>query len=193
MARIAVRSKVSVPEFLFWERQQPVRHEYVRGDVFAMTGASPRHSALCSSVNTRLQEALRDGPCNLFIANQRVGVGSGELYFYPDVAIVCGALSLEDGTRDVVANPGIVVEVLSSSTEQYDRGLKWEGYQRLQSLTDYLLVSQDEPRIEHFRRESAGSWIYRAAASGERVKVSRGASLDVDAIFARVLDLPGDA
>jgi Uma2 family endonuclease len=192
VSRAADRSNLSPVEFLTWEREQAVRHEFFCGEVFAMAGGSPRHNALCSSVNARLHESLRDRGCNVFTSDQRVGVGAGERYVYPDITVICGSLELEAGTLDVVANPTILVEVLSGSTEQYDRGLKWEGYQRLPSLMDYVLVSQTEPRIEHFRRESSGSWVYRSAVSGERVTFSNGASLDVDAVFARVLQLPGD-
>jgi Uma2 family endonuclease len=82
--------------------------------------------------------------------------------------------------------------VLSDSTEQYDRGLKWEGYQRLDSLTDYVLVSQAKPRIEHFRRDRSNTWLYQIAATGERLTLSNDVVLDIDAIFAGVLVLPGD-
>jgi Uma2 family endonuclease len=111
---------------------------------------------------------------------------------YPDLSVVCGRLVLEAGTTDVIANPTLLVEVLSGSTEQYDRGLKWEGYQRLESLTDYVLVSQSEPRIEHFGREGGGTWTYRSFGAGQRLLVKQGAELDIDAIFAAVFDLPGD-
>lgn len=192
MARIADLSNLASQEFLAWERQQPTKHEYFRGEVFAMAGGSPRHNALCSSVIGRLQEALRAGPCNVFTSDQRVSMDAGERYVYPDVTVVCGSLILQPGTSDVVENPTILVEVLSSSTEQYDRGLKWEGYQRLPSLSDYLLVSQTEARIEHFRRESSGSWVYRSAVAGGHVTLSNGVTLDVDAVFGRLLELPGD-
>jgi len=193
VVRIAERSNLSPQEFLAWERLQPTKHEYFHGEVFAMAGGSPRHNALCASVLTALRSALGDGSCNLFTSDQRVSMDRGERYVYPDITVVCGDVSLQEGTTDVVANPTILVEVLSSSTEQYDRGLKWEGYQRLPSLTDYVLVSQREPRIEHFRRESSGSWVYRSAVSGGRVTLSNGATLDIDAVFDRLLELPGDA
>lgn len=92
----------------------------------------------------------------------------------------------------MLANPTILVEVLSASTEQYDRGLKWEGYQRIESLTDYVLVSQSQRRIEHFRRDRMRTWLYQVAGEGERLVLSNDAVLDVDAIFAGVLELSGD-
>lgn len=103
---------------------------------------------------------------------------------------MCGAVEIE--TDDVLLNPTSLVEVLSSTTEQYDRGLEWEGYQRIASLADYVLVALSEPRIEHYRRAADGSWTYRAAGPGERVTLSLDAALIVDDIYAGLLSLPGD-
>lgn len=156
-----------------------------------MAGGSVRHNALCVRTSAQLDGALRATGCVTFSSDQRVGVDR-ERYVYPDVTVVCGPVVVEPGTTDVVVNPTILVEVLSASTELYDRGQKWEGYQRLASLTDYLLVSQTEPRIEHFRRGEPGVWIYRAAAAGEGILLSGGVELLVDALFDGVFALPGD-
>jgi Uma2 family endonuclease len=187
VTRVAQRSHVTPDEYLAWERNQPARHEFYRGEVFAMAGGSLRHNALCAS----LIEALR-GRCVVLTSDQRVVAANRERYVYPDVSIVCGPVIAEPGTSDVLANPTILVEVLSESTEQYDRGVKWEGYQRIESLTDYVLVSQSEQRIEHFRRDRTRTWLYQFAAGGERLVLSNDAVLDVDAIFAGLLELPGD-
>lgn len=191
MGRVAERTGLSAAEFLAWEREQQGRHEYFGGEVFAMAGGSIRHNALSARVIGALQAGLPSG-CNVLTSDQRVGVSAGERYVYPDVTVVCGEVRLEPGTTDVLSNPTIVVEVLSASTEQYDRGLKWEGYQRLPSLTDYVLVSQGEARIEHFRRSADGAWVYRSSVAGEQVTLANGARLDVDATFAGALALPGD-
>ena len=114
-------------------------------------------------------------------------------YVYPDVTVVCGPVQTLSGTKDVLENPSVVLEVLSASTESYDRGLKWSGYQRIASLTDYLLVSQSSARIEHFQRGDGGAWTYRAFGPGETVLLSSGARLDVDAVFDGAFDLEGDA
>jgi Uma2 family endonuclease len=106
--------------------------------------------------------------------------------------VVCGPVTLQDGTSDVLVNPTVLVEVLSSGTEQYDRGLKWEGYQKLPSLTDYLLVAQHEVRVEQFQRATDGRWFYRAYGPGERVSLANGAQIDVDALYLRAFELPGD-
>ncbi len=245
MSRHAERSQLSADEYLLWEREQPARHEFFRGEVFAMAGGSMRHNALCSSVNAALKNCpeietrrrvaeppgrvgtpkndvfsgregasppemtkericpkrifgqilsngLRARGCVVLTSDQRVGFRPRDRYVYADVSVVCGAVELEPGTSDVLANPTIIVEVLSSSTEQYDRGLKWDGYQKLDSLTDYVLVSQGEPRIEHFRRDASGGWTYRSARTGQRVGLSNGFELDVDALFAGMMVLPGD-
>ena len=192
VGRVAERSHLSGAEYLAWERLQPVRHEFFHGEVFAMAGGSLRHNALSASVTAALYGAMRGRGCVVLSSDQRVGMDAGDRYVYPDVTVVCEAVVLVAGTSDVVANPTILVEVLSSSTEQYDRGLKWEGYQRLDALTDYVLVSQSEPRIEHFRRDRDGSWIYRSARPGQRIILSAGVELNVDEIFANVLALAGD-
>lgn len=112
--------------------------------------------------------------------------------FYADITVVCGALRLQPGSDDVVENPSVIVEVLSSSTEQYDRGLKWEGYRRIASLNDYLLVAQSVASIEHYRRQADGSWLYRAVGPGERVVLTGGAELAVEPIFEGVFELAGE-
>jgi Uma2 family endonuclease len=189
MGRVATRSKVSPSEYLAWEREQASKHEFFDGEVFAMAGGSPRHNALSVAVGSALRQALQRG-CATMSSDQRVGV-EADRYVYPDVSVVCGPVELQANTRDVIVNPQIIVEVLSQSTEQYDRGLKWETYQTIASLTDYLLVSQVDARIEQFRRDG-DRWTYRAFGPGERIELTGGATLDVDAIFAGVFDLPGD-
>ena len=115
-----------------------------------------------------------------------------ERYVYPDVTVVRGTIESQAETRDVLLNPAILVEVLSRSTGSYDRGLKWEGYQRIASLTDYLLVSQAKAQIEQFRRREGNHWDYYTYGPGERVVLTGGAELEIDAIFEGVFALPGD-
>ena len=191
MTRVAARSKLTAAEYLAWEREQTDKHEFHAGDVFAMAGGSPRHNWIAANVLRLLMRAIEDR-CFTFTSDQRVMFDDGARYVYPDASAVCGKVVLQDGTHDVLVNPTVLVEVLSSGTEQYDRGLKWEGYQRLASLTDYLLVSQREIRVEQFQRASDGRWFYRAYGPGDRVPLASGAQLDVDAIYARAFELPGD-
>ena len=156
-----------------------------------MAGGSPRHNVLCSRVNMALLGGLDAKGCYVFSPDQKVAL-SGDRYVYTDLSAICGAIALEAGTNDVITNPQVVVEVLSSSTEPYDRGLKWEGYQRIPSLSDYVLVSQSEPRIEHFLRGRNDAWVYGAAGPGERVVLGGGIVLDVDAIFSGAFDIAGE-
>jgi Uma2 family endonuclease len=188
--RIAARSKMSVDDYLAWEREQPTKHEYFNGEVFAMAGASPRHNALCVRVIAALDAALRPRGCTVLTSDQRVGIWSKKRYVYPDASVVCGALEVE--SNDVLVNPTILVEVLSKATEPDDRGVKWDGYRRIPSLADYVLVSQAEPKIEHFQRAPDGSWIYRVVGPGERTALASGAVLAIDEIFAGALALKGD-
>jgi Uma2 family endonuclease len=188
MARIAERSKLTPEEYLAWERLQPYKHEYFDGDVFAMSGGTPRHNRLSSSINAALVSSLGTR-CSVFTSDQRLRV-QDRRYVYPDVVVVCGPPVVEHD--DVITNPTIVVEVLSQSTEQYDRGLKWDGYQTRASLTDYVLVSQDRARIEHFGRGLDRRWTYAAANAGESITLTDGTILDVDAIFAGAFELKGD-
>ena len=186
--RVAERSRLSVDEYLAWERLQASKHEYFEGEVYAMAGGSPRHNRLCVRVSSALERAVGT-TCSVLSSDQRVRT-SERRYVYPDVTVVCGVLAIEHD--DVLANPTMIVEVLSSGTEQYDRGLKWAGYQGLPSLTDYLLVAQDRPHVEHFARTPDGRWLYSSLGAGQRVVLTTGATLEIDALFAGVLELPGD-
>ena len=158
-----------------------------------MAGGSPRHNWIAGNVQAALKRAL-DDRCFTFTSDQRIVFADGARYVYPDASVVCGPITLQDGTSDVLVNPTILVEVLSEGTEQYDRGLKWEGYQKLASLTDYLLVAQHEVRVEQFQRAANGSdgrWLYRAHGPGERVTLASGTQIDVGSLYLRAFELPG--
>ncbi len=157
-----------------------------------MAGGSPRHNALTAAITIELGVALRGGKCRVLSADQRIAARLNEHYVYADASVVCGALELMVGTTDVLANPSVVVEVLSKRTEAYDRGLKWESYRELPSVTDYLLLSQVAPRFEHYRREASGEWHYRVVSAGGRVTLSNGAVLELDAVYAGVFELEGE-
>jgi Uma2 family endonuclease len=183
---------MTAAEYLVWEVEQAVRHEFFRGEVFAMAGGSPRHNALTAAIIIELGIALRGGNCRVLSADQRIAARGDEHYVYADATVVCGALELMPGTTDVLRNPAVVIEVLSRRTEAYDRGLKWESYRELSSVADYLLVSQTSPRLEHYRREASGEWHYRVVSAGGRVILSNGASINVDTIYAGVFELEGE-
>jgi Uma2 family endonuclease len=188
----ATPQKMTAAEYLAWEREQPSKHEYKHGEVFAMSGGSPRHNLLAGEVLVQLSIATRSHGCRVLTSDQRVALIPDARYVYPDAAVVCGELKLQPGTTDVLLNPRIVVEVLSRSTEAYDRGEKWEGYQRIASLTDYVLVSQRAVRLEHYQRDTDGSWQYRTLGAGEVLTLSNGATIAIDALFQGAFDYPGD-
>jgi Uma2 family endonuclease len=189
VVQAAVTHPLTAGEYLAWEREQSDKHEYHRGEVFAMAGGSPRHNFLCGSMVAELRSAVRGKGCYPLTSDQRLGLQEGERYVYADAVVVCGPLRMEPGTSDVLANPSVVVEVLSRSSEAYDRGDKWEAYQRLPSLADYLLVSQWSVQIEHFQREAGGAWRYRLVGAGGSVVLSNGAVLAVDAIYEGAFEL----
>lgn len=192
MGHAAVSSRLSASEYLEWERLQSVKHEYLLGEVFAMAGGSPRHNFLSTAVGAELRAALRGKGCHVLSSDQRIAAKAGERYVYADAVAVCGGARMEAGTTDVLANPTIIVEVLSRSTEAYDRGDKWDSYQRLPSLADYLLVSQTVRQIEHFQREAGGSWRYRLHEAGEVVTLSNAATLAVELVYEGAFELAGD-
>lgn len=192
MANAAAIQRMSASEYLAWERVQPAKHEYHLGEVFAMAGGSPRHNVLSTSMGAELRAAVRGKECHVLSPDQRISAKQGERYVYADAVVVCGALQTEPGTSDVLANPRVVVEVLSRSTEAYDRGEKWEAYQRLGSLTDYLLVAQGSVRIEHYQREDDGSWRYRVLSAGDTITLTNGATLSIDAVYEGAFELAAD-
>lgn len=191
MGDAATTYRMTAAEYLEWERAQTSRHEYHLGEVFAMAGGSPRHNFLSSAMGAELRAAVRGKRCHVLSPDQRISAKQGERYVYADSVVACGGLRMEPGTTDVLANPSIVVEVLSRSTEMYDRGAKWEAYQRLPSLTDYLLVAQTSVRVEHYLREG-DSWRYRVLEAGDSVTLANGASVAVDAVYEDAFDLEAD-
>src|SRR5262245_26558425 len=176
----AAARRLTPDEFLVWERSQEDRHLYVRGEVFAMAGGSPRHNALCAEIIARLAGGLRGGPCHVFTSDQKLGLPRDE-FVYADAVVVCGPLALRPGTTDVVTNPRVVVEVLSKNTETYDRGDKQRGYLSLSSVEHLLLVSQREPRIEVYTRQADGSFRFEVAEAAASVRLERlGLEIEVD-------------
>ena len=152
-------SRLTPQEYLIWERRQETRHEYFEGEVYAMTGASREHNLLTLNLAASLHAQLRGGPCEVYTNDMRVKVGETGIYTYPDVAVACERSEFEDEEVDTLLNPVAIIEVLSTSTEQHDRGAKFMHYRTLPSLQDCLLVAQTECRVEHFVRQPANRWL----------------------------------
>jgi Uma2 family endonuclease len=177
--------KMTPEEYLSFERAAEEKHEYVDGEIFAMSGASWAHSRIAMNIGSELTGALLDGPCAAVGSDVKIKAGTS--YRRPDVAVVCGDPIFDDDAHDVVLNPKVVVEVLSDSTERYDRGDKFRAYGRIATVTDYILVSQKEVLVEHFHRASDGGWNYRQLGPGdELVLESVGCAIGVDAFYRKV-------
>lgn len=147
-------------DYLALERQAQTKSEYFQGEVFALAGASKSHTAIVPNLSYLLVGQLKGRPCAVHTSDMRVKVSSTGLYTYPDVVVVCGKPRFDDQHEDTLLTPTVIIVVLSKSTEAYDRGEKFAHYRTLESLTDYLLVAQDAPRIEHFVRQPSGFWLY---------------------------------
>ena len=149
-------------EYLARERSAPHKSEYYRGQIFAMAGASPNHNRLVRNLLTQLDAQLRGSGCEVFPSDLRLYCPAG-LITYPDAQVVCGPLAFLDEQQDTITNPTLIVEVLSKSTERYDRGQKFELYRGLLTLKAYVLVSYREPLVERFIRQTEGGWLLTEA------------------------------
>jgi Uma2 family endonuclease len=152
---------LSPEEYLAFERSVPTKHAYFRGEMFAMGGASTEHNQLTFNLAGLLYSLLKDRPCQAYVNDMRVKVSASGLYTYPDVVITCDTPRFEDKEFDTLLNPQVIIEVLSDSTEKYDRGKKFEQYQQIDSLREYLLVSHGYPSIDQHLRGDDGVWTLR--------------------------------
>jgi Uma2 family endonuclease len=146
-------------EYLALERQCAEKNEYLNGEVFAMGGASPRHVLIVTNVVAEFRSQLKNRPCSVFSTDLRVLVDQTGLYTYPDVIVTCGELAFSDTFKDTLTNPTLIVEVLSKSTKDYDRGEKFEQYRTIASFKEYLLIAQDRCHVEHHVRQPGGTWV----------------------------------
>jgi Uma2 family endonuclease len=151
-------STLTPADYLEQERKSQFKSEYLDGRTLAMAGASERHNLIVANWIISLGSQLRGRPCRVYPSDLKIRVGSR--FFYPDVSVICGPCDFYEATNDVVQNPTVIVEVLSESTKEYDRGAKFMSYQQISSLHDYLLVYQDEPLVEHYTRHSENAWLY---------------------------------
>jgi len=155
-------------DFLAFERESETKHEFYDGQIFAMAGTSAAHNVICMNLARMVGNGVLGKPCRTFGMDLRVHVSPNGFFTYPDLIVVCGEPVYFDTAFDTLVNPKVIVEVLSPSTEAYDRGRKFALYEEIVSLTDYLLVSQDMARVEHFEREDAAHWRRSAYASLEQ-------------------------
>jgi Uma2 family endonuclease len=182
-------TRLSEREYLEFERSSPEKHEYAGGEIFAISGGTFEHSAVTANILGEARSALADRRCRVLESNMRVNVAASGRYVYPDASIFCGRPEFTDEARDTLVNPRLIVEVLSDSTEAYDRGDKFAGYRTIASFQEYVLASQKQPRIEVFTRQPDGSWTLRIYGPGERaVLASVECTIEVDKVYEGVHD-----
>jgi Uma2 family endonuclease len=179
---------LSPEQYLDAERKAEFRSEYLDGQMYAMSGVSWQHGRITVNVTTQLNDQLAGTPCEVRASNQRVRPKLGGPYYYPDIVVVCGEPQFEDKEFDTVLNAKLIVEVLSPSTESYDRGTKFEKYRQMKSLAEYLLISQTRVHIEHRVLSPAGVWDSSETSDLNDVLElpSIGARLKVADIYHRV-------
>lgn len=170
---------LSPEEYLAIERDTTAKHEFYRGEMFAMGGASFDHTQITAAASAYLFEQLKETKCHVSTNDLRVKVSSTGLYTYPDVVVTCEKPRFEDDKFDTLLNPQLIAEVLSDSTEKYDRGKKFEHYRQIDSLREYLLISQDRPHVELFTRDAVGQWTLSEATGLD-------AAIDLPAIGCRL-------
>lgn len=175
---------MTLQEYLDWENAQPEKHEFHRGEIFAMTGGRRTHGRVVSNLNRRLSEALDASPCQVFAEGMKVQVADDTI-LYPDVFVTCDKADL--ATEQIFRAPQLVIEVLSPSTQAYDRSKKFALYRRLESLQEYILVDPETRRIEGFRRTHEGQWMLHDMSDDDAMEAaSIGCRVAVSDIFAGI-------
>jgi Uma2 family endonuclease len=183
MVSTATRAPLSPQGYLELERASEIKHELWRGEVFAMAGASYAHNRIVANLLAGLRDALADTTCVALPSDMKVHVPSRDGFVYPDASIVCGGPEFFDATNDVLTNPTAVFEVLSDSTERFDRGAKFVGYRSIPSLSECVLISQNERLVEHYTRSEVGTWVLHEYAGEGSVALSVGGALELEALY----------
>lgn len=177
-------------EYLGLEGEAEYKSQYVAGEIFAMAGAKPAHDRITANIIAGMHRRFRGGPCDVFTSDIRIGVRAGEMYTYPDVSALCGEPTFEGvgSAPPSLLNPQVIFEVLSPSTEAFDRGEKFRRYRRLETLTDYVLVSVASMRVEHHHLLDSGVWAYEDYNHPDCILklASVGCELPLGEIFERV-------
>ncbi len=159
MTALAEKITLSAEDYLAMERASDIRHERVDGEIFAMTGASRKHNLINGNVFASLHGQLKHRPCEIYSSDMRVKIDAAGSYVYPDIVVACDTPRFEDEDLDTLLNPTLIIEVLSDSTEAYDRGGKFSAYRNLESLQEYILIIQHDVRVEHYVRQEQESWL----------------------------------
>ncbi len=186
---IAVRDdfpKLTPEEYFDWEEQQQIRHEYIDGEVYAMTGGTLNHSEIASNLNFLLKSHLRKGGCRVFNSDARVNIHNSNDYVYPDASVSCD--ERDRSATKFLSHPCLIIEVLSASTEAYDRGDKFGLYRRSPSLQDYLLVSTNKIAIDIYHKNDQGRWEIISYAAGDLVELDCiNLTLPIEEVFENIV------
>lgn len=184
----AVVKGLSVAQYLEHEARTGEKHEYFQGEIFAMVGGTPRHALITANFLREASQRLKDRPCAVFSGDLRIKIQSARLYTYPDASIVCGELQMDSDIPNTVLNPCVLVEVLSDSTERYDRGQKSSFYRSIASLQTMVLISQDRPHVECLTRRAAKEWLFTETenSDGSLVLEPIGVSIPLSELYRNV-------
>ncbi len=193
MSSIAARTYLTPEEYIAAERKATRKSEYLSGEIVAMSGASNEHNLITVNTANGLYNQVTERGCRVYVSDMRVGIGAGVSYFYPDIAVTCDRPRFEDDALDILTNPQVIIEVLSDSTESYDRGEKFARYRQLDSLQEYILISQDKVQVEHYLRQG-GQWLLSEFGAREDILslISIGAELPLNQIYRFVLGETND-
>jgi Uma2 family endonuclease len=184
MELIPAHRKYTIQEYLRLEEYSNVKHEFCGGQIFAMAGGTVEHARYCANVIGLLTTVLRGRRCAVQTCDGRIRVRATGLDTYPDVSVICGMGERDPEDRNAITNPKLLVEVLSPSTEEYDKGEKLEHYKQIPALLEMLFVAHDRKELEVLRREADGSWSVHRAGAGEEVRLeSLESNLPVDAVY----------
>lgn len=189
MSAVLTQTRYTAEEYLTLERSASCKSEFHDGQIYAMTGASREHNLVSGNIYRELSEQLKKRPCEAYINDMRVKAAEARSYHYPDIVVVCGTPQFEDAHVDTLLNPTLLIEVLSPSTEAYDRGGKFAHYRKIPTLREYLLVAQDQPSIERYVRQG-DVWILMEAVGLEAAMTleSIDCVLSLREVYDKVLD-----
>jgi len=182
------KQKWTVEEYLAMERASEEKHEFLDGEIYLMSGASRNHNLIQGNAYASLHNQLQGRPCSPYPSDMRVKISDFGQYTYPDISVVCDPEQIEDAAQDTLLNPILLIEVLSPLTESYDRGKKFQHYRALDSLQEYVLIAQDQARIEHYLRQPSGEWLLSDAVGLEAVieLPSIGCTLTLAEVYEKV-------
>ena len=178
----------TMEQYAALEDEAIYKSEFIAGRIYAMSGGTPKHSLIAANIISEASRLFRRGPCQVYTSDLRVGIMPLDVETYPDVTIVCGEPHINPFDKNSIINPSVIFEVLSPSTERYDRGEKWARYRRLDSLQEYLLVSQDTPQVEQYVRQNDGTWTFTFAEGLDLASVVTvlGVTLPLTEIYDRI-------